>query len=91
MSSINKFEDFETGQLARQLCVEVFEIIAQENFRNDFSLKDQIKRSSGSIMDTIAEGYGRDGSKEFIQFLSYAKGSALEVQSQLYRALDNNQ
>ena len=88
MLTINKFEDIEAWQMARQLCIEVFRITVESNLRNDFSLKDQIKRASGSVMDNIAEGFGRDGNKEFIQFLSFAKGSASEVQSQLYRALD---
>lgn len=88
MSTINKFEDIEAWQMARQLCIEVFRITVESDLRNDFSLKDQIKRASGSVMDNIAEGFGRDGNKEFIQFLSFAKGSASEVQSQLYRALD---
>ena len=89
MATIKHFEDIEAWQLARQMCVEIHEITLQGAFGNDFSLKDQIRRSSGSVMDNIAEGFGRDGNREFIQFLSYSKGSASEVQSQLYRALDN--
>jgi four helix bundle protein len=88
MSKIERFEDLELWQLARDICKDIFTVTHNESFSKDFSLKDQIRRSSGSIMDNIAEGFERDGNKEFITFLYYSKGSCGEVRSQLYRALD---
>ena len=63
-------------------------IVPKEGFEKDFRFVQQIRAAAGSIMDNIAEGYGRGGNKEFIQFLSIAKGSTQEVLSQLYRAYD---
>ena len=54
----------------------------------DYDLVRQIRRASGSVMDNVAEGFGRGGRGEFVQFLGIAKGSVTEVKSQLYRALD---
>ncbi|MES2371128.1 MAG: four helix bundle protein [Bacteroidota bacterium] len=59
-----------------------------EPFRYEFGLKEQMKNSSGSIMDNIAEGFGRGSKYEFVNFLTIAKGSAEESRSQLYRCLD---
>ena len=74
--------------MARTLCQLVYEATGQGGFVKDYSLKDQINRSSGSTMDNIAEGFERGGNKEFIQFLFISKASCAEVKSQLYRAHD---
>lgn len=84
--SIEKFEDLEIWQLANELTKNVFKITNQEEFKKDFRLRDQIRASSGSIMDNIAEGFERGGNKEFSQFLYIAKGSCGETRSQLYRS-----
>ena len=90
MGKIQKFEDLEIWSLALEICQLVEFLIQNTNLKTNYSLRDQIDRSSGSIMDNIAEGFERNGNREFIQFLSIAKGSAGEVKSQSYRAFDKN-
>lgn len=90
MGKIQKFEDLEIWSLAREICQLVEFLIQNTNLKTNYSLRDQIDRSSGSIMDNIAEGFERNGNRQFIQFLSIAKGSAGEVKSQSYRAFDKN-
>ncbi len=84
----NRFEDLEIWQEARKLAKEVHMISIETELKSDYRFKDQIKSSSGSVMDNIAEGFERDGNLEFRQFLSIAKGSAGETRSQLYRVFD---
>jgi 2-aminomuconate deaminase len=89
MATIKKFEDLEIWQIARELHLKIYDITeSTPSLARDFELKDQIKRSAGSTMDNIAEGFGRGSRLEFIQFLSIAKASATEVQSQLIRCID---
>jgi len=88
MATFKSFEEIEAWQKARVLANKIYHLYQEGSFSKDFKLRDQINDSSGSIMDNIAEGYERNGNREFIQFLSIAKGSAGEVRSQLYRALD---
>ncbi|KAF2331625.1 four helix bundle protein [Flavobacterium nitrogenifigens] len=88
MAKIEKFEDLEIWRLAREICLQIEFLIQNTNLKTNYSLRDQIDRSSGSIMDNIAEGFERNGNREFINFLSIAKGSAGEVKSQSYRAFD---
>lgn len=88
MSTIQRFEDLEAWKIARELTRNVYGITKHEGFSRDFSLKGQICRASVSIMSNVAEGFERDGDKEFANFLSIAKGSAGETRSLLYVALD---
>lgn len=88
MATIEKFEDIEAWQKARELTKAVYSCSGKGPFAKDFGLRDQIRRASVSIMSNIAEGFERGGSAEFAQFLAIAKGSAGEVEAQLYVAFD---
>lgn len=88
MSKIQKFEDLSIFQKARDLCKEVYAITKDGEFHKDSRFVQQIHASAGSVMDNIAEGFERDGNKEFINFLYIAKGSCGEVRSQIIRASD---
>jgi len=88
MATFKTFEEIEVWQQARTLTKLVYAASGKGAFGRDFGLCDQIRRASVSVMSNIAEGFGRDGGKKFIQFLSVARGSASEANAQLYVALD---
>ena len=88
MSTIEKFQDIDAWKKARKLTKNIYSCSGTGKFARDFGLSNQIRRASISIMSNIAEGFERSGTAEFVQFLSIAKGSAGEVEAQLYAALD---
>lgn len=85
---IERFEDIEAWQLARELTRKVYRLTKKPAFAKDYGLKKQIQDASGSSMHNIAEGFDAETNAEFIRFLRYAKRSCTEVQSELYVALD---
>jgi len=90
MATLNKFEDLKIWQDSRIFNKNLFQVLQDVDDHKFGYLKNHLFKTSGSIMDNIAEGFEREGNKEFVQFLYYSKGSAGEIRSQLYRALDLN-
>ena len=88
MATFKSFEEIDAWKLARALAKEIFLITKERSFSSDFKLITQMRDSSGSAMDNIAEGFERNGNREFIQFLTIAKGSCGELRSQIYRSFD---
>jgi four helix bundle protein len=85
---IERFEDIEAWQLARELTRKVYGLTKKAGFETDYGLRRQIQEASGSVMHNIAEGFDSETNAEFIRFLRYAKRSCTEVQSQIYVELD---
>ncbi|MGB9716177.1 MAG: four helix bundle protein [Thermodesulfovibrionales bacterium] len=81
------FEDLPVWQKSRELVRYIYSLTKKEAFSRDFSLVDQIRRASTSVMNNIAEGFERGSNTEFIQFLYISKGSAGETRTDLYVAL----
>ena len=87
---VERFEELRIWQMARELCQEVYLHTETQPWKTDTRFVQQIRAAAGSVMDNIAEGFERDGNKEFVQFLYVAKGSCGEVRSQIIRASDTN-
>ena len=90
MATVERFEDLEVWQKARDVVNAVYQASSVGTFSRDYALRDQIRRAVVSIPSNIAEGFSRHSNKEFIQFLFISKGSVAEIQSQLYTALDQD-
>ena len=79
-----RFEDLPVWKDALALAVQVYELTAKENFKGQYSLKNQLERATVSISNNIAEGFERGTTQELLTFLYIARGSAGEVRSMLY-------
>jgi four helix bundle protein len=88
MATLTRFEDLDCWKKARVLASEIYAATEGKSFSRDHGLREQIRRAAVSAMSNVAEGFDRGGNREFLQFLWVARGSAAEVRSQLYVALD---
>ena len=88
MATFKKFEEIKAWQEGRKLAKLVYDLTRSGPLSKDFGMRDQLQRAAVSVSSNIAEGFERNGNKEFVKFLWVAKGSAGEVSSQLYTVLD---
>ncbi|MBY0479227.1 MAG: four helix bundle protein [Chitinophagaceae bacterium] len=88
MATFKQFEELPVWKDARLLAKKIKSATQKDLFQKDYKFVSQITAAAGSVMDNIAEGFERGSQFEFVNHLSYAKGSAGEVRSQLYRAFD---
>ena len=88
MAKIERFEQIEAWRRGRELAKAIYSATSRSGFSRDYGLKEQMRRAVVSVLSNIAEGFERGGNREFVQYLSLAKGSVGEVKAQLYVALD---
>lgn len=83
MTTINTFKEIRSWQHAMELSVECYKLSQEEQFRFEFAMVNQMRKSAISVPSNIAEGFERKGNREFIQFLFISAGSLGELQTQL--------
>jgi len=90
MATVNRFEDLDVWKKSRVIVNMIYSTTNKEGFSKDWMLKNHLRKTAVSIISNIAEGFERDGNKEFTNFLSIAKGSCGELRCQLYIAYDQH-
>ena len=88
MAKVNDFKDFDAFKACRAFVRETGWLVRTPSFASNRNLANQMERASISVLSSFAEGYERDGNAEFIQFLSFSKGSVGELRAQLIYSLD---
>ena len=80
---VKNYKDLETWQLAMKLVAEVYRVTKDFPREEIYGLTNQVRRAAVSVPSNIAEGQGRNSTKEFLHYLSIARGSLFEVETQL--------
>lgn len=88
MDKINSFTQLNTWRKGHELVVSIYLTTKGFPAEERYSLVDQMRRAAVSVTSNIAEGFGRRGKKEKVQFYSLARGSLTEIQNQLIIAKD---
>lgn len=88
MATIKRFEDLECWQEARELVKIVYSLTKKTEFKKDYELVRQVRKSAVSSMANVSEGFHRNSAKDFMRFLDYSRSSVAETLSHLYVALD---
>jgi len=81
--TINTFKDLLIWQKGMDIVLDIYKIVASFPAEEKFGLTSQIKRCAISIPSNIAEGWGRNSSGSYAQFLKIARGSLLELETQI--------
>ena len=82
MPKVDRFEELGCWIAARKLTSVIYELKGE--IKRDYGLQDQLRRAAVSVMNNIAEGFGRFSFKEKVRYLEIAQSSANEVRSMLY-------
>lgn len=85
---MHNFKELIVWQKSRSLVKDVYKLTQKFPADERFGLAQQIRRASVSVSSNIAEGSGRGTNNDFLHFIDIANGSAFEVETQLYLALD---
>lgn len=88
MAKIQSFTDLQTWQEAHKLVLMIYKMTSRFPSKETYSLIDQMRRAAVSVTSNIAEGFGRQGRKEKVQFYFTAQGSLTELENQLLVAKD---
>lgn len=77
------FRNLRVWQEAKQLAVDIYKVTSEGQLKDDFGLKNQMRRSAVSIPSNIAEGDELGSNKQAVHFFYHARGSSAELRTQL--------